>query len=162
MGSAGKVFDAVNSAAAVIAALQRAPDVVVPLIREIPPDILKRRSVPRRWSAHEHACHLPHVHALFFDRLDYMLRNPAPLLRPYLPGEQDADDLLLRMDIDDCLDRYASDRARLVARLETLAAGGWARTAEHAEDRSCTTSFTPIASKSFFFRRHWPAETGAP
>jgi hypothetical protein len=62
-----------NTVSAIIDALRRAPDIVLPLVREVPSGILKRRPAPRRWSAHEHACHLAHVHALFFDRLEYML-----------------------------------------------------------------------------------------
>ena len=120
---------------AVIDALSRAPDIVVPLVREVPPSILKLRPAPKRWSAHEHACHLAHVHALFFDRLDSMLREPTPVIRPYLPGEQDADDFLLEMDLDECLERYVADRARLVARLRKLSPEEWARAAEHGEYR---------------------------
>src|SRR5580765_1120543 len=109
-----------NTVHAVVDALRRAPDIVVPLVREVPSNILKRRPAPSRWSAHEHACHLAHVHAIFFERLEYMLTDPRPVIQPYLPGDQDADDLLLRMDLDACLDRFMLDRARLVARLETL------------------------------------------
>ena len=47
-----------------------------------------------------------------------MLREPSPVIRPYLPGEQDGDDFLLGMDLDQSLDRFIADRARLVARLE--------------------------------------------
>jgi DinB family protein len=125
-----------SSIPAVIDALRRAPEIVVPLVREMPPAILRRRPAPRRWSAHEHACHLAYVHALFFDRLDYMLRDPVPVIRPYLPGEQDADDLLLRMDLEAALARFAADRTRLVARLEALGPADWARTAEHGEYRT--------------------------
>ena len=121
---------------AVIDALRRAPDIVLPLVREVPSDILKRRPAPRRWSAHEHACHLAHVHALFFERLEHMLKDPAPVIQPYLPGDQDADDFLLQMDLDACLDRFVIDRARLVARLETLKPTEWNRTAEHGEYRT--------------------------
>ena len=121
---------------AVIDALQRAPDIVVPLVREVPPEILKRRPAPNRWSPHEHACHLAHVHALFFERLELMLREPAPVIRPYLPGEQDADDLLMSMDLAGALERYATDRAALVARLRQLSAADWARSARHEEYRA--------------------------
>src|SRR5688500_2909939 len=86
-----------HSIPAVIDALRRAPEIVVPLLREVPSSILTRRPAPRRWSAHEHACHLAHVHALFFDRLEYMLSEPAPVIQPYLPGDQDPDDFLLRL-----------------------------------------------------------------
>jgi hypothetical protein len=120
---------------AVIDALRRAPSIVVPLVRECPPPILKRRPAPRMWSVHEHGCHLTHVHALFFDRLELMLREPAPVIEPYLPGEQDDDEMLLRMDLEDALERYASDRKRLVRRLEALTPAEWSRSARHAEYR---------------------------
>src|SRR5262245_55675832 len=116
---------------AVIDALQRAPDIVVPLVREVPTLILKRRPEPTRWSAHEHACHLAHVHALFFTRLEFMLQEPMPVIKPYLPGDQDADDLLLNMDLTDALAHYVSDRSRLVDRLRQLSAEDWMRTATH-------------------------------
>lgn len=125
-----------NTVPAVIDALRRAPDIVIPLVREVPPEILKRRPARGRWSAHEHACHLAHVHALFFDRLEYMLNAPAPTITPYLPGEQDADDLLLRMDLEESLRSYAADRARLVARLDALTPDMWSRTATHEEYRT--------------------------
>ena len=119
----------------IIDALRRAPQIVVPLVREAPSEILKHRPAPNRWSIHEHACHLAHVHSLFFDRLDRMLAEPAPVIRPYLPGAQDTDDFLLNMDLEDSLRRYAADRARLVERLEKLSEGDWSRTAEHGEYR---------------------------
>jgi uncharacterized damage-inducible protein DinB len=124
-----------QSFATVIDALRRAPQIVVPLVREAPVEILRNRPAPNRWSIHEHACHLAHVHGLFFDRLDLMLRGPAPVIRPYHPGEQDTDDFLLNMDLEDSLRRYAADRARLVERLEKLSEADWSRTAEHGEYR---------------------------
>ena len=45
----------------VIEALARAPEIIVPLVHEVPSAILKRRPAPSRWSAHEHACHLAHI-----------------------------------------------------------------------------------------------------
>jgi hypothetical protein len=117
----------------VIEALERAPGIVVPLVREVPPPLLKRRPAPAKWSAHEHACHLAVVHRLFFDRLDQILASPAPVITPYDPGQSDPDDLLLRMDLDDSLQRYAEDRRRLVDRLRQLSPADWTRTAEHGE-----------------------------
>ena len=117
----------------VIDALERAPRIVVPLVREVPPDVLKRRPASGKWSAHEHACHLAVVHRLFFDRLDLMLREPAPVIRPYDPGAQDADDALLVLDLEESLEAYARDRRRLVARLRELTPDEWRRTAEHGE-----------------------------
>lgn len=154
--------------AAVIEALDRAPDIVVPLVREVPRDILKRRPAPKRWSAHEHACHLAHVHAMFFERLEHMLRDPAPVIRPYLPGDQDADDLLLNMDLAESLERYVADRERLVVRLRGLSAADWTRTAQHDEYRTYSVfiMFRHLALHDFLhayrieellLRRDWAA-----
>jgi hypothetical protein len=162
-----------DTISAVLDALRRAPDIVVPLVREVPEPILKRRPEPRRWSAHEHACHLAHVHALFFDRLDYMLRDPTPVIRPYLPGDQDPDDLLMQMNLGECLDRFVSDRRKLVARLEGLDATDWRRTAEHAEYRAYSVfiMFRHLALHDFLhayrieellLRPDWPQESSPP
>jgi hypothetical protein len=117
----------------VIDALERAPDLVIPLVREVPPAILRCRPAPRKWSAHEHACHLALVHWLFFDRLDEMLASPAPVITPYDPGQNDPDDRLLKMDLEDSLQQYVEDRRRLVDRLRRLSPDEWSRAAEHGE-----------------------------
>jgi hypothetical protein len=127
---------AMQSPDAVLDALERAPRIVVPLVREVPADVLRRRPAPRKWSVHEHACHLAHVHALFFARLELMLREPEPFIPGYQPGDQDDDEMLLRMDLDESLARYTDDRARLVARLRELRADEWTRTARHSEYRA--------------------------
>lgn len=123
----------ISDADAVIDALERAPGVVLPLVREVPPDILKRRPGPRRWSAHEHACHLAVVHQLFFDRLEQVLTSPSPVIAPYDPSLAEADDHLLTMDLDDALASFVADRRRLVTRLRALTPREWSRTAEHGE-----------------------------
>lgn len=117
----------------VVDALERAPTIILPLVREVPSALLKRRPAPRKWSAHEHACHLAVVHRLFFERLDTMLATPSPVITPYDPGQSDPDDLLLGMDLQASLDQYVTDRRRLVARLRRLGPEEWARTAEHGE-----------------------------
>lgn len=122
-----------ETSTAVIDALERAPGIVIPLVREVPQDALKRRPAPAKWSAHEHACHLALVHRLFFDRLDVMLASPAPVITQYNPSESDPDDLLLKMDLDDSMRRFVEDRGRLVSRLRRLSPGEWARAAEHDE-----------------------------
>ena len=136
----------------VIEALERAPRVVVPLVREVPPLLLKRRPAPAKWSAHEHACHLAVVHRLFFDRLDQILASPAPVITPYDPGRSDPDDLLLGMDLEDSLRRYVDDRRRLVERLRRLSQEDWNRTAEHGEysHYSVFIMFRHLALHDFF------------
>ena len=118
---------------AVVDALERAPAIVVPLVREVPPAVLRRRPSSTKWSAHEHACHLSVVHHLFFDRLEVMLAEPTPVITPYDPSQQDPDDLLLGLDLEKCLQQYVDDRRRLVARVRLLSPADWEKTAVHGE-----------------------------
>jgi hypothetical protein len=118
---------------AVVDSLERAPSIVIPLVREVPPEIVKRRPRPEKWSAHEHACHLAAVGPLFIERIDIMLREESPRIRPYNPNVDQEEDALLRMDLDEALDRFARERARLVDRLRGLSPADWERKAEHPE-----------------------------
>ena len=122
-----------NDPAAVIAAWENAPALVVPLVREVHARALKRRPAPGRWSAHEHACHLADVHALFFSRLEQFLSEERPRIEPFDPATQRPDGELLSVDLDEALGRFTEDRRRLVARLRELPPGVWRRTAEHGE-----------------------------
>lgn len=156
--------------APVVDALERAPSLVVPLVREVPAAILKRRPAPGKWSAHEHACHLAAVHPLFFDRLDLMLSQEHPAIRPYLPDQDDPDDALLHVDLDEALARFQRDRARLVSRLRALSPADWARTAEHGEYNrySVFVMFRHVAMhdllhsyriEELLLKKDWPAAT---
>jgi uncharacterized damage-inducible protein DinB len=138
----------------IVEALDRAPSIVVPLVRQASPAILRRRPPSGKWSIHEHACHLAYVHALFVQRLDIML----------------AQDNLLREELDEALERFTADRTRLVERLRRLTPAEWARPARHDEYNSYSvfTMFRHLALHDFFhayrieelvLRRDWPAPT---
>src|SRR5262245_59935585 len=145
-------MDENRSTSEVIDALERAPRVVVPLVREVPTSLLKRRPRSGKWSAHEHACHLAVVHKLFFDRLEQMLASPAPVITPYDPGTDDPDEALMGLDLDESLDRYMNDRVRLVQRLRQLTPGDWRKRAEHGEysHYSVFIMFRHLALHDFF------------
>jgi hypothetical protein len=117
----------------VIEALERAPAFILPLIREVPRTILKRRPRPGKWSAHEHACHLAAVHPRMMARLDLMLTEEKPRIKPYLPHLDDEDDALLKLDLAESMDRFSADRKNLVERLRALSPEEWQRTADHGE-----------------------------
>ena len=155
---------------ALIDALERAPAIVVPLVRQANPAIVTRRPAPGEWSIHENAVHLAEVHPLFFRRLDLMLREENPEIISYDPGRDDPDDALLKLDLDDALRRFAGDRARLVARLRTLSPDDWLRTARHDEYNAYTIfiMFRHLALHDFdhayriealLLRKDWPAPT---
>ena len=157
-----------TSTAELVAALERAPAIVIPLVRQANPEIVKRRPAPGEWSIHENACHLAEVHPLFFRRLDLMLSEPNPTITSYDPGRDDPDDALLKLDLDASLRRFADDRARLVARLRRLRAEDWERTARHDEYNSYSVfaMFRHLAFHDFhhayrieelLLRKDWPA-----
>ncbi len=114
-----------------ISALQTAPGVIIPLIREVPPQILKRRPSPAKWSAYEHACHLSGSVAPFLARLDLILSTPAPYIKSIENSPEDEAGALLEIDLDARLDQYVRERAALVERLKKLSADEWQKTAEH-------------------------------
>ena len=119
---------------ATLTALANAPGIIIPLVREIPAELLKRRPRPGRWSAHEHACHLAEVHSLFFTRLDLMLSETHPRIRPYdADRAMGSESALLQIDLDQALVRFESDRKRLVEKLGRLSDADWQRTADHPE-----------------------------
>ena len=151
-----------------IAALERAPEIVVPLVRQAAPAIAKRRPPSGKWSIHEHACHLAAVHGLFFTRLDLMLSEDKPAIRSYDPGRDDQPDGLLGVDLDEALRRFEEDRRRLVGRLRELRPEDWARAADHEEYNSYSvfTMCRHLALHDFFhayrieellLRKDWPA-----
>jgi hypothetical protein len=124
------------SAAAIdrlLATLTHNPRFVVELIQAFPPTRLAERPAPRKWSAHEHACHLAVVHQVMVDRLERMLSEENPVFRPYLPEREQDDEALLKLDIETCLRSYVEDRDGLVARLRALTPAQWARPGRHPE-----------------------------
>jgi uncharacterized damage-inducible protein DinB len=122
-----------NNTQTLITALENAPEIIIGLIREVPPQLLKRRPSPNKWSAHEHACHLASGDKAFLARLDLMLSDPAPYIKYMAPSQEEEAGSFLKIDLDEALDQYVRDRARVVKRLKELSAEDWQRTAQHEE-----------------------------
>jgi uncharacterized damage-inducible protein DinB len=114
-----------------ITALEAAPSIIIGLIREVPPQNLKRRPAPNKWSAHEHACHLSSGQVAFLARLELMLSDPHPQIKSMQPSPDEEAGSLLSVDLDEALDRYVRERALVVTRLKELSEEDWQRTAEH-------------------------------
>jgi hypothetical protein len=114
-----------------ISALETAPGVIIPLIREVPPHILKRRPSASKWSAYEHACHLSQTDAPFLARLEIILSTPEPYIESIDNSPEDEAGAMLEIDLGESLDRYARERAALVERLKTLSPDEWQKTAVH-------------------------------
>jgi hypothetical protein len=152
----------------IVETLRRAPGIIVPMVRQAEASLLKRRPPSGKWSIHEHACHLAQVHPLFTERLELMLAHDNPEIRSYDPGRDDDDGALLRMDLDESLQRLEAERERLVRRLGTLHPEDWARTGRHEEYNfySVFTMFRHLALhdglhayriEELLLRKEWPA-----
>lgn len=116
---------------ALISALGTAPGVIIPLIREVPSQILKRRPSPEKWSAYENAIHLSQSDASFRARLELILSTPEPFIEVIENSVEDEAGAMLEIDLDESLDRYVRERATLVERLKQLPPDQWQKTAVH-------------------------------
>ena len=120
-----------NDSTALISSLETSPLVIIPLIREVPPEILKRRPSPAKWSAYEHAIHLSQYDSAFRARLDLILSMPDPIIKTIENSLEDEAGAMLEVDLDESLDRYVRERASLVERLKQLTPEQWHKTAVH-------------------------------
>src|SRR5258708_39463999 len=94
-----------------IATLEAAPGIIIGLVREVPPQNLKRRAAPNKWSAHEHACHISTGQATFLSRLELMLSEPFPQIKSMEQTPEEEAGSMLSIDLDEVLDRYVRERA---------------------------------------------------
>lgn len=114
-----------------ISALETAPGVIIPLIREVPAAILTRRPSPGTWSAYENAAHLSQSDVAFRARLDLILSEPEPFIKTIENSAEDEAGAMLDVDLDESLERFARERASLVERLKKLTPDEWHKTAVH-------------------------------
>jgi hypothetical protein len=131
MGPLNERKEEMGETTKLISALATAPGVIIPLIREVPQEILKRRPAPGKWSAYEHAIHLSQSDVLFRDRLDLILSTPEPHIETKENSPEEEAGSMLGVDLDESLDRFVRERASLVALLEQLSPEEWRKTAVH-------------------------------
>jgi predicted alpha/beta superfamily hydrolase len=122
-----------NDPQAVLTALENAPAILVPLIRDVPSAWCKRRPLPHKWSAHEHFCHVASLEPRFRARLEKMLAEDTPELEPFYPAPEDEGGGLLTVDLDEAIERFVRLRGELVARLRGLPPEAWERQGRHPE-----------------------------
>ncbi len=120
-----------SDTATLISALATAPGVIIPLIREVPDAVLRRRPSPDKWSAYENAIHLSQSDVAFRARLDLILSEPEPFIKVIENSAEDEAGAMLEIDLDESLDRYVRERADLVTRLKQHSPEEWHKTAVH-------------------------------
>ncbi len=121
----------ITDTATLISALETAPGVIVPLIREVPAEKLKRRPSPQKWSAYENAVHLSQSDVAFRARLELILAEDEPFIKVIENSAEDEAGAMLDVDLDESLERFVRERATLVTRLKKLSPEEWRKTAVH-------------------------------
>ena len=70
---------------------------------------------------------------MFFSRLDRVLNEQRPRIVAYNPDDAMEDGALLKIDLEEALERFSRDRTRFVERLKRLSEDEWLREADHEE-----------------------------
>ncbi|RPH56589.1 DinB family protein, partial [bacterium] len=152
-----------------MATLESTPALLASLLREMPEELRERRPQPAKWSAHEHFCHLAAQESPMRERLERMLVADDPELAPLYPSPEEEAGALRDVDLAEARERFARERAEVVARLRALPPEGWERTGRHPE-RSPYTVFILARQlmlhdmlhgfriEELRFRRDWPDE----
>jgi uncharacterized damage-inducible protein DinB len=114
-----------------IHSLEAAPGIITELVLEVKPGNLKRRPAPKKWSVHEHACHISTGDRAFLSRLELIIKYPHPRIQSMVPSADEEAGSLLNIDLNEALKEYAKERLLVVQRLKELSEEDWQRTAEH-------------------------------
>lgn len=114
----------------IVTQLSRGPALIVGVLGSVPPTDLKRRPLPGKWSAHEHACHVAVMEPMWRGRVERILTEDNPAIVSYEPTDDDPD-RLLGMELPAALETFAAERGRLVTRLRAVSAEDWLRPATH-------------------------------
>jgi predicted alpha/beta superfamily hydrolase len=123
----------VNDPQPILTSLENAPSLLIPLIRDVPEPLRKRRLTPDKWSAHEHFCHVVSLEARFRRRLERMLAEENPKLESIYPTPEEERGGLLTWDLEETAERFTRERGELAALLRALPPEAWARTGRHPD-----------------------------
>lgn len=113
--------------------LSESPAVLRDLISRIPPELLKVRRIPGKWSIHEHACHIVDVQPVLLRRFEKFRDEEVAHITPYIPGDTDPSDHLMNMNLNMILDDFYRLRSEMTAFLEKMPQSYWEKKATHGE-----------------------------
>ena len=117
----------------ILSCLEKTPDVLKELLAGVPGSLLKKRRIGNAWSIHEHACHIATGDQIgVLDRLEQFREEDCPEFVP-LSGESFPPDHLLKMDLDQAMARFFSDRAELLRQARNMDATLWDKESNHPE-----------------------------
>lgn len=111
--------------------LKQTPFLLVELLEQIDPAVLKTRRIPNKWSIHEHACHLASMDALFIARFQLFRQEVQPVIKSHLPPPEGSPRSLMDMDLKDTLQQFFTRRKELTDLVSTFLPADWEKHAQH-------------------------------
>ena len=84
----------------ILTCLEQTPLILQNLISQIPEEMHKVRRMKKKWSIHEHACHLATREKYgFLKRIELFIKKERPQIEP-LSGETFPPDFYMQMDLN--------------------------------------------------------------
>jgi DinB superfamily len=94
---------------------------------------LAARPVPENWSLKELVCHVWRVQEVFEMRIEAMLTQTNPNIKPYCPEDDSEFSAKLKNSCAELLDGLLTDREELLALLDSLPPADWRHHGTHPE-----------------------------
>ncbi len=114
--------------------LESAPDVLARLLAEVrDPAVLDHRPDPDRFSLREMAAHLADWESVFLGRLTQTRDEENATLQGLDEGQVALNHDYAHADLPECLARYRTGRAKIIAFLRALTPAQWERVGTHTE-----------------------------
>lgn len=117
----------------IISCLQHTPLILSSIIREIPPNLLKKRRIKNKWCIHEHVCHLAQAEDMILKRFQTFKTVDFPQFKPYLPGKTVTVSQLLDLDLREQMERFEQLRNSLISTVRSFDPAIWRKKANHHE-----------------------------
>jgi len=117
----------------ILSCLQKTPLILKNLLKNIPIEVLKTRRIPKKWSIHEHVCHLAQAEAMIIERFEQFKTIDYPTFNPYLPGKTVSADGLIDRDMQIEMEEFNKLRGTLLDLVSSFDNTVWSKPAKHPQ-----------------------------
>lgn len=122
-----------NETTAILGSLADSTAIFEHFLRSIPADKLEIKRGDDYWSIHEHAAHLADVQPMVLERLRRIIAEDTPEFVPFIPENDDTNDIVELPAVDEIIEQFTSFRNRQLEQLGTAGSEDWNRKAVHPE-----------------------------
>jgi hypothetical protein len=123
---------------AAVSMLEKTPDLLETLLRDLPQELLQWKPAADRWSISEVLAHIVEIEQLYGQRTRRMVLDDSPVLPPFLTAEGGGQ--LKRKQAHEHLERFLGLRRAFVFYLRSIPSNAASRTGRHHELGTITIS----------------------